>query len=314
MNIPLLFKRVWFGLYARLYFLANRSPSRQFFDLVYASTSPAQKLDLYLPEKAGRPFPLVIWVHGGAWMMGDKRSYLGDPPAIAFQLLRRGCALASLNYRLSQEAPFPAQIQDVKTAVRWLRLYAKEYSLDPDRFGAWGASAGGHLAALLGTSEGIPELEGEHLGNLGVSSRVQAVVDWFGPTDFLQMDSQARGDGCPAAFEGKGHDSPDSPESRLVGAPIQERPDLAQAANPIGYIRAGMPPPPFLIQHGTRDCLVPVGQSLQLCQALLPVLGQEDLTLTLLPAGHGALPVPGEPFNTASNMRLILDFFARHLL
>jgi acetyl esterase/lipase len=313
MGILLLLRRVWMGLYARFSYWTSRAPARRFFDLAYASASPAQKLDLYLPTQGEGPFPLVIWVHGGAWLVGDKRSYLGDPPAIAFQLLRRGYALASLNYRLSQEARFPAQIQDVKTAVRWLRLHAQDYSLDPDRFGAWGASAGGHLAALLGTSEGIPELEGEHLGSAGAPGRVQAVVDWFGPTDFLQMDRQAAAVGCPTFGDG-GHDSPGSPESRLVGAPIQERPDLVQAANPIAYIRAGMPPPPFLIQHGTQDCIVPVGQSLLLSEALLPVLGEENLTLTLLPAGHGAPPVPGEPFNSAANTRLIIDFFARHLL
>lgn len=264
-------------------------------DLAYASLSPAQKLDLFLPESGG-PFPVVLIVHGGAFMFGDK----ADPQSMAGTdaLLKHGFAVANLNYRLSGEARAPAQIQDVKTAVRWLRTHAKEYNLDPEKFGAWGASAGANLVALLGTAIGIPALEGVELGNPEVSSRVQAVVDWFGPIDFLKMDSQFSGK--PAS---QTHDASDSPESLLIGAPIQARPDLVKVVNPITYISPKASP--FLVQHGTEDDTVPVQQSQLLYNALLPVIGAGKVTLTLFEgAGHGG----GQQFWDPANVELVLGF------
>jgi acetyl esterase/lipase len=270
-----------------------------FADIPYAHLSPAQALDLYLPEGSG-PFRLIVNVHGGAFMMGDKR----DPhkqPAMA-QVVAHGYALASVNYRLSGEALFPAQIQDVKAAVRWLRAHAADYGLNPHAFGAWGDSAGGHLVALLGASGGVATLEGADLGYAEVGSRVQAVVDWFGPIDFLQMDRQFSGTGCA-----QDHDAPDSPESRLIGAPIQEQPERARAASPLTYITPDAPP--FLIQHGTADCLIPPQQSQQLYAALCAAIGAEKVALTYLEgAGHG-----GEQFINPANMKLVLDFFDRTL-
>lgn len=268
-------------------------------DLAYASASSAQKLDLYLPQGAG-PFPLIVAVHGGGFIMGDKSD--GTGLAGGDQILSTGYALASLNYRLSGEAKFPAQIQDVKAAVRFLRAHAREYRLDPQRFGAWGASAGGNLVALLGTSCGAVALEGADLGSAGESSCVQAVVDWFGPIDFLQMDQQFAGSSCTA-----NHNDANSPESQLIGAPIQQKPDTARAANPITYV--GPKSPPFLIQHGTADCNVPPKQSQLLYDALKPAIGAEKVTLTFLEgAGHG-----GSQFSTAANMKLVTDFFDRYL-
>lgn len=277
--------------------LLSVAPTHQ--DLAYAELSPAQKLDLYLPEGSGA-FPLIIAVHGGGFMMGDKAD--GTGLAGADTLLQQGFAIASLNYRLSGEALFPAQIQDVKTAVRWLRAHAEEYNLDVDHFGAWGASAGGNLVALLGTSCGVTELEGADLGNADQSSCVQAVVDWFGPIDFLQMDQQFSGTSCPA-----NHNDASSPESKLIGAPIQEQPEQARAANPISYITPNAPP--FLIQHGTADCNVPPQQGQLLYDALKAAIGEDQVTLTLLEgAGHG-----GAQFSEATNMQLVSEFFTRHL-
>jgi acetyl esterase/lipase len=178
-------------------------------DLAYvAGGHERQKLDLYLPGAAG-PLPLIVWIHGGAFRMGSKQDRI---PA---EMLEQGYAIASLNYRLSQHALFPAQIEDCKAAVRWLRAHADTYGIDPSRFASWGESAGGHLAAMLGTAGHERSLDvGEYLEH---SSRVQAVLDFFGPTDFLQMDAQR----LP---EGMVHDAPDSPESQLVGGPIQEHP------------------------------------------------------------------------------------------
>lgn len=220
-------------------------------DLSYVTDGhERQKLDLYVPD-TGENLPLVIWIHGGAWRGGDKKNY------IRMEYLKAGYAGASINYRLSQHAIFPTQIEDVKAAVRWLRANAQTYRLDPDRFAAWGSSAGGHLVAMLGTAGDVDEFEvGE---NLEVSSRVQAVVDYFGPTDFLQMDAHRFPDGLV-------HDSPDSPESQLVGGPIQKHKDRVARANPITYVSED--DSPFLIIHGDRDKLVPYQQSVLLKDAL----------------------------------------------
>ncbi len=239
-------------------------------DLVYARAGGKDlQLDLYLPEASsnGR-FPVVVWIHGGAWQSGSKEK----PPAA--RLTARGYAVANINYRLSAEAQFPAPLHDAKAAVRWLRANAAEYGLDPGRFAAWGSSAGGHLAALLGTSGGVPALEGP-LGNLNRPSRVQAVIDFFGPTDFLKMD---------AAGSKMNHDAPDSPESRLIGGPIQQNAEKAARANPITYVSPD--DPAFLIMHGDKDPLVPHDQSRLLHEALKKA-GVEASFETVKDAGHG---------------------------
>lgn len=220
-------------------------------DIAYVTDGhERQKLDLYVPDE-GKNLPLIIWIHGGAWRGGNKTHYF--PKAY----LNAGYAGASINYRLSQHAIFPAQIEDVKAAVRWLRANSETYRIDPSRFAAWGSSAGGHLVAMLGTTGDIAEFKvGE---NLHVSSQVQAVVDYYGPTDFLQMDAQRLPDGLV-------HDAPDSPESQLVGGPIQENKDRVAKANPITYV--SKEDPPFLIIHGDQDKLVPYQQSVLLKDAL----------------------------------------------
>ena len=262
--------------------------ARVYRDLPYVTNGhPRQRLDLYLPTR-GKNLPLIIWVHGGAFRLGSKED------GVPLDYLAKGYALASINYRLSQHAIFPAQIQDCKAAVRWLRANAGRFGLDLDRFGAWGPSAGGHLASMVGTAGDEREFDvGE---NLEESSRVQAVVDYFGPTDFCQMDRHRLPDGMV-------HDAPDSPESELVGGPIQEMKDRVARANPITYV---MPhAPPFLIVHGDRDPLVPYHQSVLLEKAL----GQAGVPVALYTvrgAGHGGFTDPRIP-------ELTQEFLARHL-
>ncbi|HEX6555784.1 MAG TPA: alpha/beta hydrolase [Ktedonobacteraceae bacterium] len=272
-------------------------------DLAYAQVSAAQKLDLYLPGAQGL-FPLVIYVHGGAFKFGDK----GDNEATgAFPfLLASGYALASINYRLSGEARFPAQIHDVKTAVRWLRTNAINCHIDPARIGAWGASAGGHLVSLLATSGDAAELEGAELGHAEQSSRIQAVVSWYAPIDFLHMDAQLMEDEhCgPAAAT---HNQPDSPESELLGAPIQTIPELVRTTNPITYVHRDVPP--FLIEHGTADYVVPARQAQQLHDALVPLIGAGNVELVYLPGARHADAI----FPSSSNMQRVVQFFERHL-
>jgi acetyl esterase/lipase len=222
---------------------------------VPASTDPFQSLDLYLPRKPQSELaPLVVWIHGGAWVGGDKNY------APAQFLLSRGYAVASLNYRLADKHPHPAQIFDCKAAIRFLRAHAREYKLDPERFGVWGQSAGGHLVALLGTSGDIKELEG-NLGNNNYSSRVQAVADWCGPTDLLSIASQAPPN-CRIDFK-----SPTNPVAVLMGA--NKSTEACLSASPIKYVRKDNPP--FLILHAEDDDIVPVGQSKELGRALKEV-------------------------------------------
>jgi acetyl esterase/lipase len=243
-------------------------------DVAYvANGHPRQTLDLYLPQIEGKR-PLIIWIHGGAFRMGSKadevpRAYLAD-----------GYAIASINYRLSQHALFPAQIEDCKAAVRWLRANAAHFQLDPQRFAAWGPSAGGHLAAMLGTTGSVREYDvGEHLD---VSSAVQAVVDHFGPTDFLHMDAHRLPNGMV-------HDPADSPESQLVGGPIQQYPERVARANPITYVTNTAPP--FLVIHGDHDPLVPYHQS-QILVAALQAAGVPVTFYTVIGGQHGNFTDP----------------------
>jgi len=257
-------------------------------DLPYVSDGhERQKLDLYLP-KSDMKLPLIIRVHGGAWLAGSKEQtgpldYLDD-----------GYAVASINYRLSRHAIFPAQIQDCKAAVRYLRANARKYNLDPNHFGVWGASAGGHLVAMLGTASDVKEFDvGEHLT---ISSRVQAVVDYFGPTDFLQMDEHRHPDG-------QVHNTPDSPESQLIGGPIQENKEKVAKANPITYVTKD--DAPFLIIHGDVDPLVPHHQS-EILEAALKKAGVPVSFYTVKGAGHGGFKDPNVP-------KLTKKFFDKHL-
>jgi acetyl esterase/lipase len=265
-------------------------------DLEYVKDGHARnKLDLYLPEKSDKPLPVIVFVHGGGWQAGDKQHC----PAIPF--VARGYAVASVNYRLSNHARFPAQIEDCKGAIRWLRANAERYNLDPKHFGAWGESAGGHLVALLGTTGDVKELEGKG-GHADLSSRVQAVCDVYGPTDFLVIAAQAAETGRKSAID---HDADSSPEAKLIGGAIPKNKDRAAKASPITYVSKD--DAPFLILHGTRDNLVPVAQSEVLHKALKKA-GVESTLVSLEGAGHG-----GKEFGTPEIRRRVEDFFDRHL-
>ncbi|MBX7221075.1 MAG: alpha/beta hydrolase [Blastocatellia bacterium] len=252
-------------------------------------------LDLYLPQNPAGPLPVVVWIHGGGWTSGDKSL---ATTSVQVQQTSRGYAVASINYRLSGTAKFPAQIEDCKAAIRWLRANAGKYGLNPDRIGVWGSSAGGHLVALLGTSGGVAELEGT-AGNLDQSSRVQAVVDWFGPGNLATMASQS----LPCSVID--HNSANSPESQLVGCALPSCPDKAAAASPVTYVTPDEPP--FLLMHGTMDCVVPPGQSQELFDRLKAA--GVNATLVFLPgAGHG-----GPEFVTTESRNRVETFLDAHL-
>ena len=265
-------------------------------DIPYAgTTNPRQMLDLLMPAKpAGdKPLPVVVFIHGGAWRAGNKSSGVGR---VAPYVATGNYAGVSLGYRLSQEAIWPAQIHDCKAAIRWIRANAKKYNLDGEKIGVWGTSAGGHLVAMLGTSGDVKAMDGTIGPNTTFSSRVACVVDCFGPTDFIQMNAHRP----PGAK--MNHDVAGSPESKLVGGPIQENKDKVAAASPITYVSKD--DPPFIIAHGTADPLVPFHQS-ELLAAAFGKVGIKQVFIHMVGAGHG--------FRSSEFDKRVRAFFDRHL-
>ena len=279
-----------------------RQPS--YADVVYAPTSPQQRLDLYLPAPQAALSPVVIWIHGGAFTVGDKRAILNNtlhnPPRAAIvpargplivsqiqvpdvaALTAKGYAVVSLNYRLApglrSEKDFMLSlrqsVQDAKAAVRFLRANAAQYHLDPDKFAAWGNSAGGFIVSMLGaTADQTTIFDDPSLGNVGVSSAVQAVVDWFGPIDFVSNDAQLAASRACAYVRTR---------PRLLPNHWAE---MAMQYSPLTYIPRAVVLPSFLIAHGDADCSVPAAQSRELYTALEKSHGMA--TLTVLPGvGH----------------------------
>jgi acetyl esterase/lipase len=276
---------------------------RKFLDASYAPLSPAQKLDIYLPDNGDGPFPVILAFHGGAFMGCDKADLQVLP---MLEGLKRGYAVVSINYRMSGEAKFPALVQDAKAAVRWIRANAKQYKLDPQKISAWGGSAGGYLSTMLGTSAGIPELEDLKLGNAEQPCHVQAVVAWYAPTNFLKMDEYLTESGLlpPPGFR---HNEANSPESLLLGQTITEIPEKVKAANPETYIRSDGPA--FLLQHGTKDPVVPVQHSIEMAAKLEQAWGKDKVTLDLLEGAEHA----DIRFETPENVDRVLDFLDEHL-
>jgi acetyl esterase/lipase len=251
-------------------------------------------MDIDIPKNQGPgPFPAILSIHGGGWYAGNRQDTGGT------RMVYRGYVVARLEYRLSNNWKFPAQIRDCKSAIRYLRKFAARYNINPDHIGVWGESAGGHLAALLGTSGGDPYLE----GNSSVfyeSSIVQAVVDVYGPTDLLQVSSHPS-EGC-APFPAE---DPRSFYSRYIGAPLDTVPEQVERANPAAYVTPD--DPPFFVVHGTADCLVPFHQS----QLLVDALTGQGVNVTFV-------PVPGRghnmnPYNDLTIRAQINAFLDQHL-
>ena len=259
-------------------------------NIPYAGTNdPRQSLDVYLPRasKGDKPLAVIVNIHGGAFKMGDKRMGVNE----VVPLVASGdYAAVSINYRLSGQAIWPAQIHDCKAAIRWVRANAKKYNFDPENIGVIGGSAGGHLVAMLGTSGGVEALEGDVGPYKGTSSQVKCVVDQFGPSDLLAMG-------------GSHMTRPSLPSRELIGGAVQENKDAARAASPITYVTRD--DPPFLILHGTADPLVPFNQS----ERLAARAQGGGRRLPLRPGDRRRprrLPQPGGP-------RRIRQFFDKHL-
>lgn len=243
-------------------------------------------LDLYLPQEAkDSAVPVVIWVHGGGWKNGSKKN------SKASWLAEEGYAVISINYRLTDVAQWPAQIDDCREAVRWARRNAELFGLDPNRIGSWGSSAGGHLAALMGT---LPYPENEP-----ISSRVLAVCDWYGPTELLTMPPNNIGDGRTE------EDVANSNGAKLLGCTVKDCPDLAKQAS--AYDNVSSDDAAFLIMHGDEDPGVPLQQSTQFHDRLRQH-GVPSALKVIEGAGHG-----GKLFDTPEVREAVLQFFDRRL-
>ncbi len=249
-------------------------------------------LDLRIPDGPG-PYPVIVYLHSGAWVSGDRT---GGP---AIRQASRGYAVASIDYRLAPQYVWPAQIEDCKAAVRWLRANAARFKLDPERIGVFGTSAGGHLAAVLGTSGDVPSVEGMQLGNPQYSSRVKTVIDFYGPTDLLKLDDQK----LPCIpLDGN---ASYMPPSLLMGCPVQQCKEKTMQASPMTYVTSD--DPPFLIMHGLLDCLVPWQQSVLLHNAL-EEKGVQSTLILIATGEHG-----GSAFDDQKYKQMVSDFLDKNL-
>ncbi|MBN1820108.1 MAG: alpha/beta hydrolase [Prolixibacteraceae bacterium] len=277
----------------------GQKASESWKDVSYADDSQAyHTLDIYLPEVEKPSYPVVIAVYGSAWFSNDLKGSVMQ--SVGNPLLEAGFAVIAPNHRSSADARFPAQINDVKAVVRFIKANAKKYKIDDSFIGITGFSSGGHLSALTGTSGGVQQItvgsasvniEGDVGPNTSFGSDVDAVVDWFGPTDFTVMDSC----GCQMA-----HNPANSPESSLIGGAIQENKDMCALANPITYVDVN--DPPFLILHGDKDPLVPHCNSEMLFEALQKAGVQAQFVL-VPDGGHG----PG--LFQEKYYKMMIDFF-----
>ncbi len=269
--------------------LGHSQQPREFYDLAYVRGGDAnQRLDLVLPAPVTKAAPLIVWIHGGGWEQGSHH----QNPARA--MAERGYAVASIGYRLSSQAKYPAQIEDCKAAIRWLRAHAAEYGIDPGRIGIWGASAGGHLAALLGTTAKDRRFDvGE---NLEQSSAVRCVIDSFGPSDFLHWGDPP----LSAAY-----DTSNNALARLLGGRLADHVELARLASPVTFVDKDAAP--FLIMHGADDPVVPAQQSVVL-DAALRKAGVESTLIIVPGGGHG-----GGMFNDAKLLYQMAAFMEAHL-
>ncbi len=264
-------------------------------DVPYAGTdNPRQRLDVLLPRKRrnDRPLPVVIYIHGGAWLAGDKGSGVG-----ALAPLVEGGAMVgvSVGYRLTPEARWPAQLHDCKAAVRWVRAHAAELGIDPDRVAAMGHSAGGHLVAMLGVTGDAPATHGELGPHVKESTSVRCVVNFFGPSDLLTIGDH------PSKLK---HNEANSPEGKLLGGAVHAVPDRARDASPTHWVTAA--DSPMLHIHGTKDDVVPYDQSVRL-DAALRKAGVETALISIEGGGHGG-------FRAQELDTRVRRFLDRHLL
>ncbi|MFA4922879.1 MAG: alpha/beta hydrolase fold domain-containing protein [Ignavibacteriaceae bacterium] len=283
-----------------LYVGASFAQAPTYSNLDYVGNGNSkQMLDLYIPPGLTRPAPIIIYIHGGGWQNGSK----GGALRFCDTLLAHGYIIADINYRLSGDSIFPAQIYDCKAAVRWLKAHPVQYNIDTCKVAVTGSSAGGHLASLVGTSGGVDSLEDFGLGSRGATSKVHAVISFYGPSDFSQMDANIPRTPPDSCTDPMIHNSPNSAETRLLGCQFSDCPDRVRKASPITYIDGT--DPPFKIYHGTFDCTVPPQQSMLLDSVLNAAGVYTSLSLSQH-VGHGFRP-------DAQQQQEMLAFLNAHL-
>lgn len=263
-------------------------------DVSYAGNKNSrQTLDIFQPaNRQDKRLPVLVFIHGGGWRKGDKKS--GQNLLRPFVESGEYVGV-SVGYRLSNQTKWPAQLHDCKAAIRWIRGNAKQLNIDPDRIGVWGTSAGGHLALMVGlTGEPQAGQEGKLGPHQDQNSRVACVVNWFGPTALLRMND------APGAID---HDAENSPESLLIGSPIQQAKKRAQQASPLTFVTNKAAP--VLTMHGSQDALVPLDQAQQL-DAALDKAKVESTLVVIQGAGHGR-------FSHVKIPKLMASFLKRHL-
>lgn len=262
-------------------------------NLAYAGdTLKRHKLDIYLPANANGNIPLVIWIHGGAWKLNDKFADMGYMKNTVKSFIDEGFAFASIDYRYSTEAIFPAQIQDCNQAISWLYQNAGKYGIDKNKFAVIGFSAGGHLASLLALSNNN-KIKQFTVDGKTVPFKIKAVIDFYGPSNFMALIPKIE------------INDPTDAVTSLFGATILERPDIATLASPTTYVDAN--DPPFIIFHGEKDESVPYTQSVLLRSYLLHAKVPNELTIV------PNAPHYGEMFDVESNRKKISAFLKTYL-
>jgi acetyl esterase/lipase len=277
--------------------LETANIERKFLGCRYGN-EPRQAIDIYLPNEGEGPYPAVFFMHGGAWSSGSRN----DTQLVPFMAgVRRGYAVVGVGYRLVPKIRYPANLFDVKAALRFVAEHAAEYRIDPNRVALAGASAGAHLALMAAFTEGVAAFEGAVPGK---TCRIRAVVDQFGPADFATSDSQLDETGYPrAAPTPPGTGAPDT----LLGAPLSEFPGLLPFINPVDNLHPGIPP--VLIQHGKPDPIVPYLQSAELFDKIRSVAGKGRAELYLRDELLHADP----GFADDDSVNTIFDFLDRRL-
>lgn len=277
---------------------------KKFLDIPYGKQSIFQKMDIYLPENHPGPYPVIIYIHGGAWVLGGKRQGCMYPP---LSFLQHGYAIIRANYRLSPLHKWPAHIHDIKAVVRYLKAHASEYQLDTNRIVLWGDSAGGHLVELMALTDGVKELEDPTFGYMEHDTKVQVVISWFGISNFAAFENES----SALTLAGKilPHFLYKQFPYLMFKQNIFQDTKLVKQVSPITYIEQANYTAPILLQHGTKDFLVSPQQSISFWNTLIQKFGSSICELDQIEgAGHYS-----EEFVTPENIYRIRKFIEQHL-
>lgn len=273
--------------------------SRSYTDLPYSDGSAAQKLNIVLPNEGEGPYPVIVFIHGGGWLTGDKNHVQTQQ---IYRLLYAGYAVCCINYRLSDEAKWPLPLYDCKAAVRFLRANAAKYNLDTERIGVAGNSAGGHLAAMMGTTNGKAQYEDSTMGCADYSSSVQAVFVWFGVYDFVNWAED-----CMKTYPDRSFDYELGAEAFMFGHSLKENPERLKDASPICHLDNQTVP--FYVEHGTGDHVVPYCQCERFYQKYTELLGDGHISIRLFQGAEHSDPA----FKTDENVFEFVKFFDQYV-